>query len=200
MTTPLKNSTVLLTRRLRLRAPQMSDLDFFIRLYSNSDVMKHIPPKGKPATTDEAEERLHRLIHHWKEHGYGMFVIERKDGNIPVGYCGLRFLPEAEQIELGYIIDQPHWGCGIAPEAAGACIQYARNTLKSACIISITNPDNQASQKILQTFGFKRRCEDDGVYHGMMHHFFIKEFSCKSLKNEPARSSTDTPRLENIAL
>lgn len=158
------------TERLRLRKPELSDLLFFTRLYGNAEVMNHIPPNGRPATVDEARDRLNCLVAHWEKHRYGMFVVCLKETAKPVGYCGLRSFEN--QIELGYIIDQPYWGIGIASEAARACVQYAVTVLNSERLISITHPDNAGSQKILTHLGFKREQENDGIYYGASHHFF----------------------------
>ncbi|WDP92506.1 MAG: GNAT family N-acetyltransferase [Desulfobacter sp.] len=165
------------TDRLTLRMPQMSDQQFFINLYGNPDVMKHIPPKGQPSTKNEAIQRLETLIAHWRQNGYGMFVLELKAPRSPVGYCGLRYLKETGNLELGYIIDRPHWGMGIASEAAMKCLRFAKESLNTDRIISVTNPGNSGSQKILTKMGFQR-CENmDGIYHGMHHHFFVLKFN-----------------------
>lgn len=161
------------TERLKLRVPRISDQIFFTKLYGNPEVMKHIPPNGKPATPNEAKARLNSLITHWGRHEYGMFVVELKDAAIPVGYCGLRYLPETGDIELGYIIDQPYWGIGIASEAVKGCVQYAKTSLNIDKLIAVTNPDNLGSQKILTHIGFKPSEQNDGLYHGMIHRFFI---------------------------
>lgn len=163
----------LTTDRLRLRPPAVADLDFFNDLYGDSDVMKYIPPNGKPSSPVEAGERLERLLDHWRKHGYGMFLIEIKNDGLPAGYCGLRYMEGIDKVELGYIISRQYWGEGVASEAASACIQYARNILKTDELISVTSPENMASQKILTRLGFKRTPDLDGIYHGMEHIFFI---------------------------
>ncbi len=163
------------TKRLLLRVPRESDLDFFIRLYGNRDVMKYIPPKGEPANKQEAEERLKKLIRHWDTHGYGMFLLEWIKTGEAAGYCGLRYLEETDDIELGYIINQPFWRKGIASEAAIECMNYAWDTLKANNLVSVTNPTNKASQNILKKLGFSRHKNLDGMYYGMKHCFFRKE-------------------------
>lgn len=162
------------TDRLRLRKPLPSDQTFFTRLYGNPEVMAHIPPDRKAASPEEAEERLGRILSHWQAHGYGMFVVVLKDDpEQEAGYCGLRFLPETRDIELGYIIDQPFWGMGIASEAAWACVDYARGVLGAGRLVSMTDPGNRGSQRILEKLGFVPSASDDGVYHGMHHAFFV---------------------------
>lgn len=161
------------TGRLSLRTPLLSDHAFFTRLYGNPRVMQHIPPTKGPLSAREAEKRLHGLIRHWKEHGYGMFVVEMKASALPIGYCGLRWLEEAGEIELGYIIDEPYWGMGIASEAARACVGYAADSLTADTLVSLTHPANTASQHLLSKLGFRRDSAGDGSFHGMEHLFFI---------------------------
>lgn len=106
-----------------------------------------------------------------------VFLHGLKKSSSPVGYCGLRYLQETGDIELGYIIDEPYWGIGIATEAVKASVQFAENNLNIDRLISVTNPDNSGSQKILTNIGFKRNEKKDGVYHGLHHHFFVLEFN-----------------------
>jgi ribosomal-protein-alanine N-acetyltransferase len=171
------NSTEIVTPRFRLRSPSPSDSYFFTRLYSNSEVMRHIPPCGKTVSTEEAHSRLGKLLVHWQKYGYGMFVVEDRENGQPVGYCGFRFLEEVGKIELGYIIDQTSWGKGVAYEAAEGCVQFARTVLKTDSLVSVTSPANLGSQRILSKLGFTRNPGLDGVYHGMKHIFFCKSFS-----------------------
>ena len=166
-------SICLESSRLILRTPRPGDKDFFIQLYANARVMAHIPPRGKPERREGALRRFKALTEHWEKHGYGMFVLELKTGKEQVGYCGLRFLEAAGAVELGYIIDEPHWGKGMAPEAARRCVEFARTDVKAEEVVSMTHPGNEASQAILTRLGFVRCQERDGIYHGMAHDFFV---------------------------
>lgn len=165
---------MLFTERLRLRPPEASDLEFFVRLYGNAANMQHVPP-WRAASRQEAEERLRRLIRHWEERRYGMFLVEWRKNPAPLGYCGLRYMPEVAEIELGYIIDEPNWGLGLATEAASACVRFAGGELGSGSLVSVTDPVNGGSQKVLLKLGFQRAPRLDGVYHGSEHRFFRRE-------------------------
>ncbi len=94
--------TVFSSERMRFRPPAKTDLEFFAGLYGDKETMRFIPPHGKPATRSQAEARLTKLIAHWKEYGYGMFLLEWKGDRVPVGYCGFRYMPEMGEVELGY--------------------------------------------------------------------------------------------------
>lgn len=168
------------TKRLRLRPPSQGDLPFFISLLTNNEVMRHIPPNCQADTTAEAEDRFQRILHHWSRYDYGMFVAENVTDGKLVGYCGLRFLETIEKIELGYIIDQPYWGMGMASEMSEACVNYAEDVLQAQEVIAVTRPGNRVSQKILTKRGFIRNPSLDGNFHGIHHIFFSLRFSGKS--------------------
>ncbi len=169
-----ESSVMLFTERLRLRPPEATDLEFFVRLYGNGANMRHVPP-WRAASRQETQERLQRLIRHWEERRYGMFLIEWRKSSSPLGYCGLRFMPEVAGIELGYIIDEPNWGLGLATEAAAACVRFADGKLGAGSLVSVTDPVNEGSQKVLLKLGFQRAPRLDGVYHGSEHRFFRRE-------------------------
>lgn len=167
----------LATERLVLRPPKIEDHDFLIQVYKNPAVMEHINFQGRPDSSEQAEARFRRLLHHWEEHAYGMFFLERKDTGRPVGYCGLRLLSPDDNPELGYIIDQPHWGLGLATEAGRQAVRFARDQMHLPGLIALTSPENEASQNILFKLGFHRNPGRDGQYHGDDTYFFELSFS-----------------------
>lgn len=169
-------SHTLATRRISLRPPEPSDAQFFIDLYGDPEVMQFIPPTRVPMDSEKALNRLSTLLEHWEIHGFGMYVIEEKKSKTPLGYCGLRYLEEVDAIELGSILGKSAWGKGIGPEAAKLCIDYARDVLKADELITLTDPDNARSQKVIKRLGFERCEELDGVYHNTPHFFFVMHF------------------------
>ncbi|VFQ42769.1 GNAT family N-acetyltransferase [Desulfoluna butyratoxydans] len=162
----------LISDRLSLRPPRPTDRDFFVALYGDEDVMRFIPPHNAPLGEEEAAQRLWVLMDHWRDFGYGMFVVSWKETDEPLGYCGLRYLSEVDAIELGAILGKKSWGQGVGPEAGRMCIAFARDQLKADRIVSLTDPENARSGHVLTAFGFSRRPELDGEYHGMPHLFF----------------------------
>ncbi|VVS91938.1 GNAT family N-acetyltransferase [Desulfoluna spongiiphila] len=166
----------LISDRLSLRPPRPTDRDFFVALYGDADVMRYIPPHNAPLPEEEAALRLEVLMDHWREFGYGMFVVSWKETGEPIGYCGLRYLKEVKSIELGSILGKESWGQGVGPEAGRLCIEFTRDHLKAERIVSLTDPDNARSGHVLTKFGFSRRPELDGEYHGMPHLFFQMDF------------------------
>lgn len=140
------------TTRLRLRHFSLEDLDDLFRIYSKSEVMKYV---GKGARTkDETQAALISMIKHW-EHGFGMWALLDKQSDQMIGRCGLCFLDNTPQVELGYALDKPYWNMGLATEASCASLKYGFEEVGLERIVAIAKPQNIASQRVMQKVGMK---------------------------------------------
>jgi RimJ/RimL family protein N-acetyltransferase len=80
-------------------------------------------------------------------------VVERTDASPRlIGSCGLR-RRNSGSVELGYWIARPHWGRGLATEAALAVVEIAR-TLRLRSLEAAHFLDNPASGRVLEKLGF----------------------------------------------
>jgi RimJ/RimL family protein N-acetyltransferase len=135
--------------------------------------MKQISDHGGALLPIQARQKAEALLEDWARHGYGMFIISlRSDPAQPIGYCGFKHFPETGLAELGYILDRPWWGKGLALEAARGCLELARNELNLKRLVAITHPQAAASQKILSRLGFKRTSDKDQAPQGSDHAFY----------------------------
>jgi RimJ/RimL family protein N-acetyltransferase len=67
-----------------------------------------------------------------------------------LGWCGLKYLFETNEVDLGYRFMKKFWGKGYATEAALACIEYGFATLNLHQIVGRALPGNLASIKVLE--------------------------------------------------
>lgn len=140
------------TTRLRLRHLTLDDLDDLFRIYGNPEVMRYV---GKGARTkDETQAALVSMIKHWK-HGFGMWATIYKDSGKLIGRCGLCFLDDTPEVELGYTLDKPYWNMGLASEASRASLMYGFEEVGLERIVAIAKPENFASQRVMQKVGMK---------------------------------------------
>ena len=81
------------------------------------------------------------------------FALADRESDALIGTIGLE--PKSDDLaELGYWIGQPFWGRGYASEAALALVQYARERLQFRRLSAVTDPENDASHRILIKAGF----------------------------------------------
>lgn len=139
------------TSRLQLRPFTQDDLDDLFRLYSNAEVMKYLSPRSK----EQTQASLNKHIQHWQDYNFGMWAVVYKDSGRMIGRCGLGFLDNTPEVELGYVFDKSYWRMGIATEAAIATLKYGFREIKLNRIVAIAHPQNIASVRVIQKAGMK---------------------------------------------
>ncbi len=165
----------ILTPRLILRCPEVSDVDGLMQAFGDPEVMKYI---GTGAVREPALvlERIALWREMFARNGQGQrTVIERATGEI-VGDCGVfpiaRIGPETE---IGYRFRRASWGKGYATEAASAMLAHARapapRGLGIARICALTDPRNEASQRVLLKIGLRPAGTTDKYYNETLAFF-----------------------------
>jgi len=136
----------LVTDRLRLRAPQPTDLDECVALRSDPDVIRYIG--GVPQSREAVWARLMRYIGCWTWMGFGYWIIERRQDRAFVGELGFLAAkrditpPLGDSPEIGWVLCKSMHGNGYATEAARAALAWRETALppgETVCIISIQN-------------------------------------------------------------
>jgi RimJ/RimL family protein N-acetyltransferase len=139
------------TARLQLRQFTLDDFDDLFRLYSDAEVMKYLSLR----TREQTQASLHKHIQHWQQHNFGMWAVIHKDSSKLIGRCGLGFLENTPEVELGYVFDKSYWNMGLGTEASQATLQYGFRELKLERIVAIAKPENIASVRVIQKVGMK---------------------------------------------
>jgi RimJ/RimL family protein N-acetyltransferase len=140
------------TQRLCLRMFTPDDLDALALLYGDPDVVKYIAT-GKPASREEAEYHLGRLIKYWQEHDFGRWAMTLKPSGRFIGYCGMAMYEGRH--ELMYALSKQYWGSGYATEAVRATLRYGFEELKLEVIAAATHKQNTASQNVMKKVGMR---------------------------------------------
>lgn len=140
------------TNRLILRTLTEQDLDTVVELNSDPEVVKYITG-GTPMSREKTEARFNFYLEHQKKHGFAIWALINKEDFI--GLCGLQYLENTENIEVGYRLAKAFWGKGIATEAARACINYGFNRLNLSEIVAVIDVENTGSHKVIQKVGLK---------------------------------------------
>jgi RimJ/RimL family protein N-acetyltransferase len=141
------------TERLILRPPTAQDIDPFVEIHEDPEVVRFLSGIG-PATGRIASWRLLALlIGHWQLRGYGQWaVVEKATGEL-IGRVGLWYPEGWPGIELGWVIKRSRWDHGFATEAARAGVAFAFNEVGADRIISMIQPDNPRSIRVALKIG-----------------------------------------------
>lgn len=140
--------------RLYFREFTKADEHTLYELNSNSNVIKYV---HEPAPTPEnIQDILYNVIlPQYKLYGHGRWAVHLKSNNEFIGWCGLKYIKENDEVDLGYRFKEDYWNKGYGYEAAKATIDYGLNVLKLKRIVATVLPENIASWKIMEKCGMK---------------------------------------------
>lgn len=140
------------TPRLTLRRFTEADAPLILSLNSDPEIVKYVhEPTLK--TVEQAGKILHDIILPQYKNNLGRWAIHVKDSNEFIGWCGLKYRPEIDEIDLGYRLVQKAWGKGFATEAAQHTLYYGLNDLEVKLITGRAHIENIASIKVLEKIG-----------------------------------------------
>ncbi|UYH51384.1 GNAT family N-acetyltransferase [Candidatus Kirkpatrickella diaphorinae] len=159
------------TQRLFLRPVSWHDLADLRRLKGNAASFGRM--LGGVRTPGQVEAELAEDMAFWARRKIGIFAILEK--GVFVGLTGFHERPDGRGIGLRFALFPHLQGRGLAREAAGAALSYAR-TAGIHRVIAVASADNLASQTVLRSIGM-RQCEifqRDGremrVYEAVLDH------------------------------
>ncbi|MBT8301112.1 MAG: GNAT family N-acetyltransferase [Maribacter sp.] len=140
------------TERLLLREITLDDKEALFKLHSDPEVQKYT---GEPVvkSIEEIKKAIETRIIHYKEYGFGRWATILKSGKQFIGWAGLAYLPEFDEIDLGYRFLPEYWGLGIATEASRAILNYGFDSLKLKKIVAIAMKENKASIRVMEKAG-----------------------------------------------
>ncbi|MCP3942781.1 MAG: GNAT family N-acetyltransferase [Desulfobacteraceae bacterium] len=145
---------LLKTKRLRLKQIIEENYDF-IRFYLSDPERTRFLPLEKPYPEEKAKEWFLNRILHWEKNHFGSFVIQERESEKIIGYCGLEYVGESDFIDIRYGLIQEVWGKGYAFEVASCCLEYGFETLGLKTIYGAVVPENYSSIHILKKIGMK---------------------------------------------
>lgn len=165
------------SQRLGFRTWEYSDIEFLNGLNSNQDVMRFFP--RFPSEEDNLAF-IKKMRNQYDEKEYCYFLVEELASRKAIGFIGLSYQDYNSDFtpatDIGWRIMPEFWGRGYASEGALKCLEYAKNEIQLATIISVAPKINQPSISVMRKIGLQK----------------IKEFKHPLLN--------DTPNLELCVL
>jgi len=156
------------TERLLLRRVDVKDVNEILALRSNPEIMKYIP---RPLAKTKEDSMAHiAMIDEKIENNEGInWAITLKNSPKLIGIIGhYRIKPEHFRAEIGYMLLPEYHGKGIITEAIKETVNYGFEIMKLHTIEAIIDPENFASERVLQKSGFSKEAhlKENEYYEG----------------------------------
>jgi RimJ/RimL family protein N-acetyltransferase len=157
----METKIIIETEKLLLRKITEEDAAEIFLLNADQDVIRYTSDPALQSFDDAVKliETIIRPQYHLYNHGRWAVIL--KQTNEFTGWCGLKYLPETDAIDLGYRFHKKYWGQGIASEAAKASLKYGFEKLLMKKITGRAMKENIASIKVLEKCGMKFLNEAD---------------------------------------
>ena len=146
---------VLETERLVLRRMTGDDAGFILKLLNEPSFLEYIGDKGVRTLADAHEYIQNGPMASYERFGFGLYLVVLKEGEIPIGMCGLLKRETLADVDVGFAFLPAFWSKGYAYESASAVMAYGRSALGIGRIVAITAPDNESSIRLLEKMGLK---------------------------------------------
>lgn len=144
------------TERLLLRELTKDDLDEFVALHRDPEVVRFVRALDRA----QADERLRANEQEWDERGHGMFAVLDRNGGRLLGRVGLKHWPQFDETEVGWLLRRDAWGHGYATEAARTSVEWGFAALPVPYMTAMIAPGNRRSVRVAERIGFKPARED----------------------------------------
>ena len=157
------NKYLIKTERLGLRNWVSNDLEPFIQMSQDREVMEFFP---KLLNKEECKSFIDRMQIHFEKFGFCYFVIDLLETGEFIGFTGMlnqnyksKFTP---CVDIGWRLKTSAWGNGYATEAAKGCLNFISEQMKLKEIYSIASIPNDSSIAIMKKLGMQ--------YHSNFQH------------------------------
>ena len=141
------------------------------------EAIKYIlPPLGRSIVS----QMINWFKKEWARMGYGYFsLFEQKSGEF-IGQCGLQKFegkPDAEEVEITFVIAKMFWGQGFATEAAAAVLDFGFTYGELCRVVAVITEGNRSSKRVLEKLSFQsqgntRVFERMVMYYSLAHEQF----------------------------
>jgi len=148
------NFPVLSTARLRLRAPRPEDAPAVFEFKSDPEVTGPYAAEPHRSLEQSASWVAARLDNYRHRDSNLWIVADAREDRAIGSACLWHFETDRRCAELGYEIGRPHWGRGLATEAAAEVVRFGFTEMDLHRIEACPLAGNVASHRLLRHLGF----------------------------------------------
>jgi RimJ/RimL family protein N-acetyltransferase len=124
------------------------------RVMNEPNILQYFP-NTTPPRMERVQALIDRQLMQYEKYHLGWWAVVPQERATLIGWNGLQYLPETDEVEVGYLLSKQFWGRGYATEGARAAITFGFETLGLGQIIGLTHPENKASQNVLLKCGLE---------------------------------------------
>lgn len=146
---------ILKTERLVLRPFNTSDTPFILQLLNSPGWLQFIGDRGIKDLNDAQNYLTNGPIASYKQHGFGLYLVELKNDKTPIGMCGILKRDFLDDADIGFALLPEYEKKGYAFEAAKATLVHAIRNLGFNNLAAITSIGNSKSERLLEKLGFQ---------------------------------------------
>lgn len=147
------------TERTVMREIVLKDADELLAICRQPSILKWLPQWNVSLT--QLRNWIRKVNANPFQEGTGtgrmVQVICLKNEGTMIGLLAAERKPDVDnQLEIGYFLVEEYRGNGIMTEVLEAWISWMRERYWQGSFIALTDPDNEASQRLLHRIGFCR--------------------------------------------
>ncbi|RTL49336.1 MAG: GNAT family N-acetyltransferase [Sphingobacteriales bacterium] len=162
---------MLTTPRLLLRNWKNNDMEAFIEMNEDRDVMQYFPDI---LNAEQTKALYQRIQLHFQQNGFGLYAVQEKASGTFIGFSGL-MVPSYKAyftpcVEIGWRLRKQFWGKGYTTEATKLCLLEAFTKLQLKKVYAFTSIHNSASEKVMLKLGMQK----EGIFRHPnlpLHHY-----------------------------
>ena len=140
------------TPRLLLREFTPEDAEHMYQLNLDPEVIRYTGDVAF-SSIEAAHDFLSRYDV-YERHGMGRLAVLRREDDRWLGWCGLKYHPEEDMVDLGFRFFRRFWGQGYATESGRASLEYGFRTKRLKEISGQVVKVNFGSLRVLEKLGF----------------------------------------------
>ena len=147
------------TMRITLRELDASDATNIVEWRSRPEVYKYFK---SPHAITRKEHMDWYNNYYLKDNNRFDYMLIMKETKEPLGVFGIKYLPDAESVEISYLIKRDAQGKGYAKEAVQLLISIAQEKWNCKKIVAEIHKDNVASIRFIkkQNFVLEKQHQD----------------------------------------
>lgn len=143
------------TDRLILRELDSDiDAESIFELLNTRKFIQYIGDRGVRSVEQARDFIDTRYRASYRDHGFGLYAVERKTNAAFIGICGFVKRDYLEHADIGFAFLPQFERQGYGFESATGMLRYGRESLAFERVFAITSQDNDVSGKLLTKLGF----------------------------------------------